>query len=182
MEVRTQLIVVGLIATAWVGGRLMSVRPVLDATRDAERMSLGGLEAKVAQRPGDVVVMRVLLRRYLDHGMTRLVVDTVHRSPREVQSDGNVGLSLARAEEALGNVETAYGVTNAALSRCAALPETLTDGAGCDVRTQTELAFESAALERMREWHVSPVTDPRRASLAHEMASRPVRVVARVSP
>ncbi|MBL8602349.1 MAG: hypothetical protein JNK72_10545 [Myxococcales bacterium] len=181
MELRTQLMVLGLVAVAWAGGRWVRVRPVLDAAREAERMSLGALEAKLAQHPTDVVVTRVLLRRYLDHGMPRLVVDTAHRAPGRVQQDGAVSLCQARAEEALGNVETAYGLTNAALGRCATVPEELADGAGCDVRTQTELAFENAALERMREWHISPVTDPRRASLAHELASRPVRISARVT-
>ena len=52
----------------------------------------------------------------------------------------------------------------------------LADGAGCDVRTQTELAIEGAALDRMIQWHVTPVSDPGRASLAHEIATRPVRI------
>jgi len=179
MDLRTQLIVIGLVGGAWAGGRLMSVRPVVDEGREVERMSLATLESRVARRPEDIVGTRVLLRRYLDHGMTRLVVDTVHRAPEAVQRDGVVVLAVARAHEALGQVDAAYAITQGALTRCGAAPAGMADGIGCDVRTQTALAFEAAALERMRRWGVTPVSDPARASLAHELAARPVRITAR---
>lgn len=179
MDLRTQLIVIGLVGTAWAGGRLMTVRPVVDPDRQVERMSLGALESRVARHPDDIVATRVLLRRYLDHGMTRLVVDTAHRAPEGARRDGAVILVMARAHEALGQVDVAYAITQGALSRCGSVPPGLADGIGCDVRTQTALAFEAAALERMRSWGVTPVSDPARASLAHEFAARPVRITAR---
>lgn len=157
----------------------MRVRPVIDAAHAAERMSLANLERRVAQQPEDVVATRVLLRRYLDHGMTRVVLETANRSPARVQTDAAVSLVCARAHEALGDVHTAQASINAALGRCNALPLGLAPGAGCDPRTITELAFESAALDRMIEWNITPVTDPARASLAHELATRPVRITAR---
>lgn len=178
MEVRTQFVIVGAIALAWVGGQWVRVRPLLDHTTEAERMSLGALEQRVAHAPADAVATRVLLRRYLDHGMPRVVMDTAHRAPDGIQRDGVVSLVSARAEEALGNVAAANAIVNGALSRCNALPPSLADGAGCDVRTQTELAIEGAALDRMLQWNVTPVTDPARASLAHEIATRPVRISA----
>ena len=181
MEIRTQIAIVGAVAAAWVGGQWVRVRPVLDRASEAERMSLGALEQRVAQRPDDAIATRVLLRRYLDLGMPRVVGDTVRRAPATIQRDGVVCLLCARSEEALGNVAAASAIVTGALNRCVALPMDLADGAGCDVRTQTELTIEGAALDRMTEWRVSPVSDPARASLAHEIATRPVRIPVRVS-
>ncbi len=182
MELRTQLGVVGLVGLAWAGGHWVSVRRVVDGTPEAERLSLAALEARFAREPNNVVTTRVLLRRYLDHGMPRLVVDTAHRCSAGLQHDGSVALTTARAEERLGNTAAANALVLGALQRCGALPPGLGDGAGCDVRTQTELAFENAALERMIQWNITPVSDPARASRAHEMAARPVRISATVGP
>lgn len=178
MEVRTQLALVGLVALGWVAGNLVSVRPVLGNAAQAERLSLGGLEERLARRPDDVVSARVLLRRYLDLGMTRLARDTFRRAPVRVQHDGAVSLLAARAEEALGNVPAANALVNGALSRCGVIPEQLAEGAGCDVRTQAELSIEGAALDRMVQWNITPLSDPQRASLAHELSTRPVRIMA----
>ncbi len=178
MEIRTQFAIVGAVAAAWVGGQWVRVRPVLDRASEAERMSLGALEQRVARHPDDAVATRVLLRRYLDHGMPRVVSDTARRAPAALQRDGVVCLLCARAEEALGNVSSANAIVTGALNRCNAVPMSLADGAGCDVRTQTELAIEGAALDRMIQWRVTPVSDPARASLAHELATRPVRISA----
>lgn len=182
MEVRTQLAIVAAVALAWGAGHWVRVRPVMEQTREAERMSIGALEERVARHPDDAIGTRVLLRRYLDQRMTRLVVDTAHRAPTSVQQDGAVILSVARAQESLGNVTTANALVVGALRRCGALPGDLADGAGCDVRTQTELAFEGAALDRMIQWNITPLTDPTRASLAHELSTRPVRITARATP
>jgi len=176
MEVKTQIVIVGAVAVAWAGGQWVRVRPVLDRVTEAERMSLGALEQRVAQRPGDAVATRVLLRRYLDLGMPRVVTDTVRRAPVGLQRDGVVSLLSARAEEQLGNVARANAIAQGALSRCVAIPAALDDAAGCDVRTQTELSIESTALDRMTQWNITPVSDPARASLAHELATRPVRI------
>lgn len=179
MEVRAQLVIVGLVALGWGASNLVTVRPVLRNAAQAERLSLAGLEERVARRPDDVVPVRVLLRRYLDLGMTRLARDTYRRSPARVQRDGAVSLFAARAEEALGNVAVANALVNAALGRCGVIPPELGEGAGCDVRTQAELSIEGAALDRMVQWNITPVSDPQRASLAHELSTRPVRIMAR---
>lgn len=182
MQVRTQLAVVGLIAVAWVGGNYVRVKPVLADTREAERLSLEALENRVATRPDNVVVTRVLLRRYLDHGMNQHIVNRVRQCPVAVQRDGAVVLITARAHERLGNVETASALVAGALSRCAVLPDSLREGAGCDVRTEATLSIESEALRRMIEWHITPLSDPQRASVAHELATRPVRITAVAQP
>jgi hypothetical protein len=176
MEVRTQIVIVAAVALAWIGGQWVRVRPVIDRASDAERMSLGALEQRVAQHPDDAVATRVLLRRYLDHSMPRVVHDTVRRAPQYVQRDGVVSLVSARAEEALGNVTVANAVVNGALARCSTVPMSLVDHVGCDVRTQAELSILGAALDRMIQWNVTPLSDPARASLAHELATRPVRI------
>lgn len=176
VEVKTQIVIVGAVAVAWAGGRWVRVRPVVDRVSEAERMGLGALEQRVAQRPGDVVATRVLLRRYLDLGMPRVALDTVRRAPDALQRDGVVSLLSSRAEERLGNVVRANAIAQGALSRCVAIPVALDEGAGCDVRTQTELSIESTALDRMIQWNVTPISDPARASLAHELATRPVRI------
>ncbi len=180
MEVRTQLAIVGLVAAAWGASTWVRVRPLMDRTSQAERMSLAALEATLARHPADVVATRVLLRRYLDHGMTRLVVDTANHCPPEVQRDGTVSLIASRAQESLGHVAAADALVTGALARCGTVPEDLAEAAGCDVRTQTELAIEGAALDRMTRWNITPVSDPARASIAHELATRPVRISARV--
>ena len=180
MELRTQLAIVAVVAVAWSAGRFVRVRSVLDGAADADRASLASLEGRVARDPADVRATRALLRRYYDQGMVRLVLDSARRAPASVQGDGAVSLVVARATEAMGDVRAAQGVVGGALSRCTAVPESLLEGAGCDVRTQTELAMESAALDRMVEWNVTPLSDPARASVAHEMATRPVRITARV--
>lgn len=179
MEVRAQLVIVGVVALGWAAGNLVTVRPVLGNAAETERLSLAGLEERVARSPDDVVSARVLLRRYLDHGMTRLARDTFRRAPQRVQRDGAVTLYAARAEEALGNVAVANALVNAALGRCGVIPMELGEGAGCDVRTQAELSIEGAALDRMIQWNITPLTDPQRASLAHELSTRPVRIMAR---
>ncbi len=176
VEVKTQLVIVGAVALAWAGGRWVRVRPVLEQVSEAERMSLGALEERVARRADDVVATRVLLRRYLDLGMPQVVTDTVRRAPVGLQRDGVVALVSARAEERLGNVVRANAIAQGALSRCVAIPPALDEAAGCDVRTQTELSIESTALDRMIQWRVTPLSDPARALLAHELATRPVRV------
>ena len=48
----------------------------------------------------DIATLR--LRRYFDQGMPRLVVDSAQRAPANVQHDGAVCLTVARAHEALG--------------------------------------------------------------------------------
>lgn len=181
MELRAQLVIVVAVAVAWSAGRFVRVRSVLDPARENERLSLAALEARVARTPGDVVASRVLLRRYFEHGMPRLVVDSARRAPLGVQRDGAVCLLVARADEALGDVRAAQAVVNGALSRCGVLPESLAEGAGCDVRTVAELSMELVALDRMVEWNITPQTDPARASLAHELSTRPVRISVRTS-
>ena len=176
MEVRTQVVIVGAVALAWAGGQWVRVRPVLDRVSEAERMSLGALEQRVAQHGDDVVATRVLLRRYLELGMPRVALDTARRSAVPLQRDGVVSLLCARAEERLGNVQAANAIATGALSRCGAVPASLADGAGCDVRTQTELSILTTALDRMTQWNITPISDPARASLAHEIATRPVRI------
>lgn len=181
MELRTQLAIVAAVAIAWSAGRFVRVHNAVDA-RETDRLSLAALEARVARTPDDASATRTLLRRYFDQGMPRLVVDSARRAPDGVQRDAAVCLVVARANESLGNVRTAQAIVNGALSRCGAIPETLMEGAGCDVRTQTELAMEAVALDRMVEWNVTPQSDPARASLAHELSTRPVRISARVAP
>lgn len=178
MEVRTQLAIVGAVAVAWGGGNYVRVRPVMEPTA-AERMSIGALEETVARRPADVVSTRVLMRRYLEHHMPQLVIDTAAHAPESVRTDGAVGLALARAHEALGNVNTANALVLGTLGRCASVPTDLAIDLGCDVRTQTALAIEGTALERMIQWNITPLTNPGRASIAHELATRPVRISAR---
>lgn len=179
MEVRAQLVIVGVVAAGWAAGSFVAVRPVLGNAVEAERVSLARLEEQVARRPGDVVSTRVLLRRYLDHRMTRLARDTFRRAPARVQRDGGVSLYAALAEEALGNVAVANALVNAALGRCEVVPPELAEPAGCDVRTLAELSIEGAALDRMTQWRITPLTDPQRASLAHELSTRRVRIMAR---
>ena len=176
MELRTQLAIVAAVAVAWSAGRFVRVRSVLDPAHEAERLSLAALEARVARTPDDVAATRVLLRRYFDQGMPRLVVDSARRAPPAVQRDGAVCLTVARADEALGDVRAAQAVVNGVVSRCSALPEDLLEGAGCDVRTVTELSMELVALDRMVAWNIPPQSDPARASLAHELSTRPVRI------
>ena len=179
MEVRAQLLIVGVVAVGWAGGSAVTVRPVLRNAAEAERLSLARLEERVARRPDDVVATRVLLRRYLDHRMNRIARDTFRRAPALVQRDGSVCLFAARAEEALGNVAVANALVNGAVGRCEVIPAALAEGAGCDVRTLAELSMEGAALDRMAQWNISPVSDPQRASLAHELSTRRVRIMAR---
>jgi hypothetical protein len=176
MDLRTQIGIVGTVAILWGAAQWVRVRPVLDHATEAERMSLGTLEQRVAQQPKDVIATRVLLRRYLDLGMPRVVTDAVRRAPEEVRRDGVVSLLSSRAEEALGHIATANAIVMGALGRCSAVPTALAEGQGCDVRTQTELAIESTALDRMTQWNITPISDPSRASLAHELATRPVRL------
>ena len=106
--------------------------------------------------------------------MPRLAVDTMARASTAVQQDGRVVLFVARAYEALGDTQSAAARLNGAMNRCQTVPEDLTAGAGCDVRTQTELAIESSAVDRMIEWHVTPVSDPDRAALARDLSFRPI--------
>jgi hypothetical protein len=179
MELRTQLAIVAAVAVAWSAGRFVRVRSVLDPSHVAERLSLAALEARVARSPADTLSTRVLLRRYFDQGMPRLVVDSARRAPAAVQRDGAVCLVVARANEALGDVRAAQAVVNGAMSRCSVLPESLAEGAGCDFRTVAELSMELVALDRMVEWNITPQSDPARASLAHELSTRPVRMSAR---
>jgi hypothetical protein len=176
MRWRTQLAVVGAIATVYFAGNVALVRPVMDP-RSVDRLSLASLEELVAREPDNVQALRTLTARYLSLGMPpRLVVDAVARAPVAVQRDGRVALHAARAHEALGSLRAASAVATGALNRCAAVPSELSAGSGCDVRAQTELALLMAALDRMIQWNVSPLTDPGRAAIAHEIAGRPVRL------
>jgi hypothetical protein len=176
MRWRTQLALVGAVATVYLAGNIAFVKPVMDP-RSAERLPLASLEELVAREPENVVALRALTQRYLDLSMPpQLVIDVVARAPTHVQRDGRVSLNTARAYEAQGSVRAASAIATGALNRCAALPAELAGGAGCDVRAQTELALLIAALDRMIQWNISPVTDPRRAALAHDIASRPLRI------
>ncbi|MBI5517191.1 MAG: hypothetical protein HY909_25655 [Deltaproteobacteria bacterium] len=181
MEIRTQLAIVTTVGLAWGGGNLVRVRPFLHHSAHAERLSLAALEQRVARNPEDLPATRVLLRRYLELGMPQVVVDQANRAPSAVQQDGVVALYGARAQEALGHVDSANALVTGALNRCGAIPLELAEGSGCDVRTQTELSLEGAALDLMQRWRITPLTDPSRASVAHEMATRPVRISTRVA-
>ncbi|MEI8254724.1 MAG: hypothetical protein WCJ30_03540 [Deltaproteobacteria bacterium] len=174
MQVRTQLAVVAVIAAGWGAGNYAVVRPVVDHSEAASRASLAQLEAMVARDRDNVVAARALAERYLALHMPQLAVDTMARMTAGVQSDGRVVLNVARGYEQLGDVQTASARLNGALNRCQTVPEDLAAGAGCDVRTQTEIAIESTAVDRMISWHVSPVSDPDRAALAHDLAIRPI--------
>jgi hypothetical protein len=179
MRWRTQLAVVGAAATIYLAGNVAFVRPVMDP-RSVQRLSLASLEELVAREPSNVVALRALTQRYLELGMPpRLVVDVVNRSPAPVQRDGRVSLHTARAHEAQGSLREASAVATGALNRCATTPAELASAAGCDVRVQTELALLIAALDRMIQWNISPLSDPRRAQLAHEIAAHPIRLGAR---
>jgi hypothetical protein len=179
MRWRTQLTIVGAMATLYLAGNVAFVRPVMDP-RSVQRLSLASLEELVAREPENVSALRALTGRYLELRMPpRLVVDVVSRAPAHVQRDGRVALHTAQAHEAQGAVRAASALATGALNRCASMPSELASGAGCDVRVQTELALLVAALDRMIQWNVSPLTDPARAALAHEIASRPLRIGAR---
>jgi hypothetical protein len=176
MRWRTQLAVVGAVATIYLAGNMAFVRPVMDP-RSVDRLSLASLEELVAREPENAQALRTLTARYLSLGMPpRLVVDVVARAPTAVQRDGRVSLHTAQAHEALGSLREASAVATGALNRCAAIPSELAAGSGCDVRAQTELALLMAALDRMIQWNISPLTDPGRAAIAHQIAARPVRV------
>jgi len=176
MRIRTQLVVVTLIAVGWASGNINFVEPVLAESPRVERMSLAELESAVARNPQDTVATRALCARYLSAKMYSLVVETVSRTDEKVKRDAQVCLLLSRAHESLGNLQTASALVNGAANRCAVLPTELAPGEGCDVRTQTELALESAALERMIHWGITPITDPERADLAHQLSGRPIRM------
>lgn len=174
MQVRTQLAVVAVIATGWGAGNYAVVHPVVDHTEATSRASLAQLESMVARDRDNVVAARALVERYLALGMPQLAVDTMARMTPGVQRDAHVVLNVARGYEQLGDVATAAARLTGALNSCQSVPEELAAGAGCDVRTQTELAIESTAVDRMIAWHVSPASDPDRAALAHDLATRPI--------
>ncbi len=180
MQVRTQLAVVAVVAAGWSAGNYAVVHPVVDSEA-TQRASLGDLEGMVARDHDNLAAARALSERYLAMHMPQLAVDTVARMSPAVQQDGRVTLNVARAYEALGEVQTASARLNGALNRCSSVPEDLRDGAGCGVRTQTELAIESTAVDRMIEWHITPVSDPDRAALAHDLSIRPISM-ARIGP
>lgn len=176
MRWRTQLAVVGAIATVYVAGNVAFVKPVMDP-RSVERLSLGALEELVAREPSNVQALRTLTQRYLDmHMPAQVVIDVVNRAPLPIQRDGRVALNIARAHEALGSLQQANALANGTLNRCTSIPAELAASAGCDVRVQTELALLTAAIDRMIQWRISPVTDPARARLAHDLAGRPIRI------
>jgi hypothetical protein len=176
MRWRTQLAVIGAIASVYLAGNMAFVKPVLDP-HGVERLSLGALEELVAREPDNVQALRTLTQRYLDlHMPPQVVVDVVGRAPALVQRDGRVALNSARAHEALGSLQQAAALANATLNRCTSFPAELAAGAGCDVRVQTELALLTAAIDRMIQWRISPLTDPARAALAHDLAGRPIRL------
>ena len=176
MRWRTQLAVVGAIATVYLAGNVAFVKPVLDP-HGVERLSLGALEELVAREPSNVQALRALTLRYLElHMPPQMLVDVVGRAPMSVQRDGRVALNIARAHEALGSLQQASALANGTLNRCTSIPAELAASAGCDVRVQTELALLTAAIDRMIQWRISPITDPGRAALAHDLAGRPVRI------
>lgn len=175
MQLRTQLVVVGLVAAGWFAGTLTVVQPATEASA-TDRASMARLESQLARDPSDRSAARALARRYLTLGMPQNAVDAVTRSAPEVQRDAQVSLALSRAYERLGDVHSAAAQANGALGRCVALPPELSGGEGCDVRTNAELALQSEALDRMIAWRVDPVRDPLRARDAHELAGHPVRL------
>lgn len=176
MQVRTQLGIIGVIAVGWSAGNITVVRPVMAEAPQTDRMSLAALESMVARENDNVQGGRGISARYLELGMPRLVVDTVGRMTPNVQQDARVAFNVAVALERLGDVQAALARVNGALNRCTTVPLELASGVGCDVRTTTDLALEGAALDRMVSWNITPLTDPQRAAIAHELAPRPVRI------
>jgi hypothetical protein len=174
MQVRTQLAVVAVVAAGWGAGNYAVVHPVVGDSDGVNRASLAQLESMVARDRDNLTAARALSERYLALRMPQLVVDTIARGSTAVQQDGRVSLSVARAYEAVGDVQAASARLTGALNRCQTIPEDLAAGAGCDVRTQTELAIESTAVDRMVEWHITPASDPDRAALARDLAIRPI--------
>ena len=174
MQVRTQLVVLAVVGAGWSAGNYAVVHPVIDGGEGANRASLAQLESVVARDHDNLSAARALSARYLAMNMPQLAVDTMARMSGDVQHDGRVTLTVARAYEQLGQVQTAAARLNGALNRCQSIPEDLAASAGCDVRTQTELAIESTAVDRMIGWNITPLSDPDRATLAHDLAIRPI--------
>jgi hypothetical protein len=180
VQVRTQIVIVAVVGLGWAAGNFAVVRPVLADTSAAGREGLAVLESRVARDPDDVRDARTLSARYLDVGLPRLTVETIGAMTPAVQADGRVTLNVSRAFEQLGETQAASARINGAMGRCEAVPPELADAAGCDARTEMELAIELAAVDRMIGWNVTPLTDPDRATLAHQLALRPIRLAGQV--
>jgi hypothetical protein len=180
MRVRTQLAIVAVIAAGWSAGNVAVVHPVLAEPQQGGRERLGELESAVARDGDNVQAARELCTHYLAQDQAPLLVSTVARMSAAVQQDGRVSLLVARAQEKLGELQAASARLDGALNRCASYQDSqeLAAAAGCDVQTQTQLAIEATAVDRMIRWHITPETDPEGAAFARELATRPIHFAA----
>ncbi len=178
MRVRTQLAVIAVVAAGWAAGNVTVSEPAVAEMSRLARLNDQELESLVARQPDNVHAARALSKRYLELREPRMVLDAVSRMSAGAQRDGWVALHTARAREKLGEVQAAAAGASGALNRCQGVPHELAEAHGCDVRATTELALELAALDRMIAWGVDPLSDPERASMAHDVAARPVRLAA----
>lgn len=174
MQVRTQIVVVALVAVGWAAGNATNVRPVMAET---QRTTRAALENAVARDPGDVVAARALTALYFEERMWSLLVQTVARCSNEVQQDARVVVFAAHAHEQLGEIHRAAAMVQGAMARCEQTPPELAEHLGCDPRTRTALNAEADALDRMIQRGISPLSDPAGAQLAHDLSVRPIRLV-----
>lgn len=181
MEVKVNLVLLGLLGLVWAS--LSSADPVaaLDPSSDAT-LRLSELEDSFASDPSNIAHARELSRLYVELGQPGLAITTIRSADPRLLEDPILTDHLATAYELSGRVSDAVATSDLALARCARalgtrdLAATPVPRYGCAESTYAQIEVHLHALSYMARWGVAEPSIDHRAVVAYELAQRSARV------
>lgn len=170
MEIRLNLLFLGVVAAATAALTASEPYAALDPTADASRR-LGGLEDAFAREPASEPALVALADAYFDQGHPELVVAAVGRAAEATTEAPEIAHRLARAYESLGRFEDARLAAAQAYDRCRAMPDSR-----CPAPRLAIFGIHRGALTRIV---AQGIEDPRdvRIRAAYDQAMRRIELV-----
>jgi hypothetical protein len=178
VEIRINLVLIGLMALVWLG--LEAQAPARIETAP-DMAALAELEDAFAIDRADQGALLALSDAYLESNHPVLAITALRAAEPALLEEPAVADRLARAYEQSGRLLDALATADLALARCARAIgaehlETAVPSFTCSERTFAKLDTHKSALERMVRWGiVDPRVDPR-AQRAYDLALRRARV------
>lgn len=183
MEIRVNLVLLGVLAFTWGGVTLAEPAAALDpAHRSTDELAI--LEDAFAADRGDLELAAELADHYLALHQSQVAIASLSASPPEIREDPAILHRLAQAYEQTGRVGDALRTAHLAVARCAralgtggASALTPLPARSCSERTYVALEMHATALSHMARWGVTDTRRDLRAQQAYAMALRSARIL-----
>jgi len=183
MEMKVNLVLLGVLAIAWGAGALTEPATLL-APSEGSAGDLAGLEDAFATDREDPAVAVELADRYIALGRPSLAVAALSSTGPALREDPAVLHRLAMAYEATGRMDDALATARLGLARCAralgtssASSVTPVPDRACSERTYAALDVHASALGLMERWGVTDVSHDPRARRAYALSLRSARIL-----